>query len=253
MRNPLAILAVAATTVFGPSLAADVATDSQDSLEGKINDLAAMVRTLTTSIGQANGSEAACTATSPCGLWGRLDNLTAKVDAFANRGHQVAVVMAVPVRLTPAVGRGRHNVTHADYHLVGSSTIPGFPSTTVGTDGKFSTHNAHLPQGTYLFELQQPYSDQAICRGSVSRLKTVGGNGGRNAACPVVTLKVHGTNYGSTSHAQNKVDDGFLIATVTSNTANFMLHFRFPNDFTFTAADRPLNAYQSAVKLTKLK
>lgn len=253
MKNLLAVLAAAVATICGPPLAADLATDTA-SLEKKINDLTAMVQTLTTSIGQANGSQTGCTATAPCGLWGRLDNLTAKVDAFANRGHQVAVVMAVPLGLMAKTPPGRPEVVWADYHLVGTSTIPGFPTGTIAANGKISSHNASLPKGTYLFELQQPYSDQPICHGSVSRLKTVAGPGGRKTACPVVTLKVWPTTYGGSNHVQNRIADGFLIATITAATGgHFMLHFRFPQDFTFTAADRPLRGYPSAVKITKLK
>ena len=163
-------------------------------------------------------------------------NHTTIVGKFAT---QMAVVMTVP----RAIG-GAGNVT---YYLVGESTIPGFPAGTVAADGQFTDRN--LPAGTYLFELQQPYGDDAICQRSVS-IKWLRNASGRqssglrhNAVCPLVFM-VPGP-------LANRLNDGFGIYTFTAPT-RFRMQHRFPTGFAATD-DKPLASYTGAVRITKLK
>ena len=219
MKNLLAAVAVAFAPVFAPALAADGTNLAGDEEEPTMSDLNRRMD----------------------GLEGKIDTLTTKVDAFAGRGHQVAVVMTVPKTL-----RVPHEAVHVDYHLVGSSTIPGFPSGTVAADGKFASWTAPLPAGTYLFEMQQPYSDNVLCHGNVSRLHGGRGDGGTKKVCPRILL------FGHSPSGQTRFDDGFAIYTMTTNTGHFLVKHRFPAGFTFTT-DRPLGSYRGAVKITKLK
>lgn len=246
MKNLLAVVALTLAPAAAPVLAASSTLAGDDEEQPTMKQLAGKIEALATTLGKANGSETGCTATSPCGLWGRLDNLTTKVDNFAGRGHQVAVVMTIPT--TQRLGAAYL----PDYYLVGTSTIPGFPRETVAATGKFAQHSVHLPAGTYLFELQQPYSDQPFCQGSISRLHVSAPLGwGDRTSCP--RIHIFPTNGGTTGGRQ-RMEDGFLIYTVTTTTGSFQVKHRFPggNSFPFTA-DRPLNAYRGAVKITRLK
>ena len=260
MKNLLAAVTVALAPLLAPAQAADgtnLADEDEkeptmsdlderlEELEGKIDTLTTAVNTtvvgiLSDKLGNVN-SAPNCSAAHPCGILGLVDNLTTKVDAFAGRGHQVAVVMTVPKTL-----RVPHEAVHVDYHLVGSSTIPGFPSGTVAADGKFASWTAPLPAGTYLFEMQQPYSDNVLCHGNVSRLHGGRGDGGTKKVCPRILL------FGHSPSGQTRFDDGFAIYTMTTNTGHFLVKHRFPAGFTFTT-DRPLGSYRGAVKITKLK
>lgn len=96
MKSLLATLAFAFAFFPTPALAADGTGNASDG-EGQptMKALADAIAELAATLGKANGSETGCTATSPCGLWGRLDNLTAEVGGLASRGHQVAVVETV--------------------------------------------------------------------------------------------------------------------------------------------------------------
>ncbi len=87
-------------------------------------------------------------------------NHTTIVGKFAP---QMAVVMSVPPQRLVSNGVASENISTsgapgAPLHLVGESTIPGFPAGTVGANGLFTDRT--LPAGTYLFELQQPYGDR---------------------------------------------------------------------------------------------
>lgn len=112
MKNLLAAVTVAFAPLLAPALAADDTNEAGedekeptmsdlDDLEGKIDALTTAVNTtvvgiLSDKLGNAN-SAPNCSATHPCGILGRVENLTTKVDAFAGRGQQVAVVMTVPI------------------------------------------------------------------------------------------------------------------------------------------------------------
>lgn len=217
MKKLLAILAAAVSPIFGTALAADGAGNASDEeKDPTMKDLAAALTTLTGNVANLTTSVA---------------TLTSKVDNFAGRGHQVAVVMAVPRRLQVATTT-RPNVVHVDYYLVGNSTIPGFPTSTVAADGKFASYNVPLPAGTYLFEMQNPYDDQLLCHGKVAVLKDAGsGHALRNEACTVITLKVRDTTLAS----EKKILDGLIVYRVTAATGGrFYKHFRFPAGTTFT-------------------
>lgn len=177
-----------------------------------------------------------------------LTALTNSVANFAARGHQIAVVETIPRSLQVSRPTRANNV---EFYLVGHSTIPGFPASgTVGPTGRFASYNVALPMGTYLFQLQQPYSDKVICQGNVSRLSGngVGGRHGRGS-CPRLFMTVSdGTLPGK------RFDDGFGVYTVTSSSGRLALGYNFPADLTFTkTTDRALTSYKGAVKITRLK
>ena len=234
MKELIPILALAVSPL-GIALAADGTSDASDEEKAPtMQELATAIATLTRNVGT---------------LTGNVATLTTKVDNFAGRGHEVAVVMTVPIRLLS--DSNRVEAVRVDYHLVGGSTIPGFPSGTIAADGKFARYTAPLPAGTYLFELQQPYSDQVICHGNVSRLNgvPVAGAGGGTRACPRIALfGSQGTSGGSST----RFDDGFAVYEVTSSTGHFSVRHKFPNSFVFTDK-RPSGSYRGSVKITKLK
>ena len=251
MKSLLATLAFAFAFFLTPALAADgTGNASDEEAQPTMKALADAIAELAATLGKANDSEAGCTATSPCGLWGRLDNLTAEVGGLASRGHQVAVVETVPRSIQSTGPNGNRMAANVDYYLVGHSTIPGFPPAgTVGPTGRFASYSVALPAGTYLFELQQPYSTDLKCHGNVSRLNGVGG-GARRGGCPYLSIVLSdGTSTGAS--ARKRFDDGFGVY-VTSSSGRMQLKHRFPSSVTFTD-DQPITSYKGAVKITKLK
>lgn len=213
MKNVLAILAVAlATTV--PALAADGNTSTDDDEAPTMDDLA---ETLETVLGVVRG--------------------------LATRGPEVAVVMTVPTRKIVDAAWYK-----ADYYLVGESTIPGFPKAIAPT-GKIGSEYAVLPAGTYLFEMQQPYTDKLICHGSIPLPHRARGTTGTALAtghqrsrdqCPWFSLHVNGQRY----------NDGSVVSSVSA-TGQFQVKHRF-RGITFTA-ERPVSSYRGGIKITKLK
>lgn len=252
MKSLFAALAFAFTFFLTPALAADgTGNASDEGAQPTMKALAGAIAELAATLGKANDSEAGCTATTPCGLWGRLDNLTAEVGSLANRGHQVAVVETVPRSIQNTGTNGRKMAAHVDYYLVGHSTIPGFPAAgTVGPTGRFASYSVALPAGTYLFELQQPYSAELKCHGNVSRLDGVDGGNARGP-CPYLSIVLSdGTSTGAS--ARKRFNDGFGVYTVTSTSGSMSLRHRFPSSVTFTGG-RPITSYKGAVKITRLK
>ena len=228
MKNLLAAFAVAVVPFFAPALAADGsdASGDEESLDGQIKSLTAMVATLTTS----------------------LATLAANVDDLANRGHgEIAIVETRPRSIQDVVPNGTRMSGHVDYYLVGTSTIPGFPRGRVAADGKFASYSASLPAGTYLFELQQPYSDRPVCHGSVSRLRDPARWVGRG--CPWLSLLLEDEE---TDRGRTRFEDGSGIYRITSNAGWFSLRHRFPSEVAFTE-ERPIASYKGAVKITRLK
>ncbi len=139
----------------------------------------------------------------------------------------------------------------AQFYLVGSSTIPGFPAGTVGADGLFTDRT--LPAGTYLFELQQPYGDNAICQSDLSRRKAPQASRYR-AACPYMYLRPF--------RNRTKLGDGYGIYTYAAPTAFDTRHgwpagLKFSEDTTLSATERAsansIASYSGAVRITKLK
>ena len=159
-------------------------------------------------------------------------NHTTIVGKFAQ---QMAVVMAVPT------GTGRSN---AAYYLIGDSSIAGFPKGTVGTYGGFT--DTTLPAGTYLFELQRPYGDNAICQRSVSRRHPPTGGGVRvvGSNCPMMDLIT------TSASGRQRVDDGNAIYTYAA-PATFAIRLKLPS--AVVTDDVPLSSYFGAVRITKLK
>ena len=224
MKNVLAILAVALVAT-APALAADsiASTDDDEPTMGElaedIEDLAETLETILT--------------------------------AVRNLAPEVAVVMTIPVRSMSGGAWYK-----ADYYLVGGSTIPGFPKT-IAANGKIAGEYVLLPAGTYLFEIQQPYSDKLICHGSISLAHKANGSGlpaanghlRKRNNCPWFSLHVRA----GASASSERFNDGAFVYTITttSDSSYFYVKHRFPG-ITFTT-ERPLSSYRGTVKITKLK
>ena len=244
MRNiMLAIAAMAFATLAPFAVAAEGQGDNAEKqptmaeLGNKINGLSSQVARLEATVGTLR-TELGTLATTVGTLSSTVTaNHTTIVGKFAQ---QTAVVMTVP---TSTDGSG-----NARYHLVGDSTIAGFPAGTVAANGQFTDRT--LPAGTYLFELQQPYSDNVLCNGSVSRTHLRWGVDNNadalrhKAVCPRLFMVVAGTPI-------RRLNDGFGIYTFTAPTV-FRMQHRFPTGLTFTD-DKPLGSYTGAVRITKLK
>ena len=250
----LAILTVAFATLAPSALAAEGQGDNNAGKQPTMADLASKVDSLGTRLGGIEATlgnlATATVGTSATSIASKVDalsstvaaNHTAIVGKFAS---QMAIVMTKPTTLISATSPTGMNY-NAAYYLVGESAIPGFPAGTVAADGQFT--NRGLPAGTYLFEVQHPYSDNVICQSSVSRR---GGTTRANAAsfhiqrfhsvCPWLRVAI----------GSLRIDDGFGIASSTSGLSFFPTH-RFPAGFTFTD-DKPLASYTGAFKITKLK
>ena len=246
----LAILAVALAALAPLAMAAEGAGDRDDDagvpqptmreLANKIDQAVRDIRTAQAAIGTLTA-----TVTSKHAI------LAAKVDAFASRGQQMAVVLGYPSATRPA-GRTDRVIDilsprGIDLYLVGGdSSIAGFPSGAVDANGKFT--DATLPAGTYLFELQHPYSDNVLCHGSVSRhnIRVGAVAAQRHQACPTMRLDAFSSN-----RSTRKLQDGSGIYTFAA-PESFRLHLKIPSGFTLTD-DRPVGSYVGAVKITKLK
>ena len=251
-----AILAVAlALAPF--AMAAEGAGDKDDDagvrqptmreLANKIDQAVRDIRTAQATIGSLRTELGVLTTT----VASNHAALAAKVDAFASRGQQMAVVLGYPTATRPA-GRTDRVIDilsprGLDLYLVGGdSSIAGFPSGTVDANGKFT--DSTLPAGTYLFELQHPYSDNVLCHGSVSlhNIRVGGVAAQRYQACPTMRLDAFSSN-----RQTRKLHDGSGIYTFAA-PESFRLHLKIPSGFTLTA-DRPVGSYVGAVKITKLK
>ena len=246
MRQPANVLmasfAIAITTLATLSSAL-AAEGSSGAKETTMTDLLNKIDALSGTVGNLATANATAHAT-----------LAAKVDALANQG-QVAVVMTVPNRLEGGVllAGGTTQRYTSTYYLVGDSSIPGFPAGTLGANGLFagntldagSVHPAvRMPAGTYLFELQPPYSDNALCNRRVSVRQGLDALARQHrVACPRIYLV--------TSNPHMRLEDGFVVRTFTA-TSKFRVAHYFPPGWTFTSA-KPLRHYAGAVKITRLK
>ena len=245
-----AIVAMAFATLAPFAQAAEGQGDNAEKqptmaeLKAKMNAISAEIAALAATVANLAGASSASTAS----IASKVDALAATVTAnhtiiVGRFARQMAVVMTVP---KPP---GRTAGYDASYYLVGNSSIPGFPSESV-TNGVITWGpNRHLPAGTYLFELQQPYSGNVLCNRSVSRRQDVTGAGGKfNSDCPRIRLQVQTLE---ASGSPKRLDDGFGIYTMPGNTSFTVLH-KFPTGFAFTD-DKPLGSYSGAVRITKLK
>ena len=259
MKNTmLAILAVALAALAPFAMAAEGQGDNDadgnkqptmaelgnkvDSIVRQLGSLSATTGSLRTELGTLR-TELGALATTVGTLSSTVSaNHTTIVGKFAP---QMAVVMTVPT--TRISSRSDIPLNYrAAYYLVGESTIPGFPADTVAADGSFDTAGTliPLPAGTYLIEVQHPYSDNVLCQSSVSRRGTGANEIPRfNSVCPWLRVAVN--------RGGPKIDDGFGIASSTLQFGLFPTH-RFPIGFTFTD-DKPASSYTAAFKITKLK
>ena len=204
-------------------------------LSSQIVGLEATVGTLRTELGTLSGTVTA--------------NHTIILGKFAP---QMAVVMSVPSWWSGYTANSENLVSRGRFHLVGESTIPGFPTGTVGADGQFT--DTTLPAGTYLFELQQPYGDNAICQSELSRRHIPGTSARYKAACPSVRLHPFSN--------PTRLEDGYGIYTYAA-PASFRLEHLWPSGLKFTEDSRlsateragasSIASYTGAVRITKLK
>ena len=254
MKNTmLAILAVALAALAPFALAAEGDSDKDDGgvsqptlrqLANKIDSAVRRLGAVEATVGTLS------TATAVDALTTEVRTLSSTVSAnhttiVGKFAPQMAIVQTVPNTLINATSPTGMNYTSTRY-LVGESTIPGFPMEAVAADGSFGTGmNIGVPAGTYLIEVQHPYSDNVLCQSSVSRRGTPRGNDNPrfNSVCP--WLRVAANRGGP------RIDDGFGIVSHTSGFGILATH-RFPAAFAFTD-DKPLASYTGAIKITKLK
>ena len=251
MRNiMLAILAVAFATLARSAMAAEGQGDDNANKQPTMAELASKVDSLGTRLGAIEATlgnlATATVGTSATSLASKVDahsstataNHTTIVGKFAQ---QMAVVMTVP---TATSG---HN---AVYYLVGDSSIASFPKGTVATSGQFT--DRALPTGTYLFEVQQPYSDNVLCNGKVSMSLTGSIPARHFSVCPRVVVTID-DGIGGSDRFSDRLYDGFGIYDITEKSSgNFYVTHKFPSGFAFTDA-KPLSSYAGAVRITKLK
>ena len=235
----LAILAVALAALAPLATAAEGQGDNDADgnkqptmaeLGNKVDSIVRQLGTLTATTGTLR-TELGALATTVGTLSSTVSaNHTTIVGKFAQ---QMAVVKTKPIATS-----GRN----ATYRLMGVSSIAGFPKGTVATSGQFT--DRALPTGTYLFEVQQPYSDNALCNGSMGTpARHYGGS-----ICPRVVVTIDDGVGGS-----DRFWDGFGIYDITEKSSgNFYVTHKFPIGFTFTDA-KPLGTYTGAVRITKLK
>ena len=245
----LAIAALAVATLAPFALAAEGQGDNaakqptMAELKAKMDAISTEIAALAATVGNLAGASGASTASIASKLDALASAVTANHAAVVGKfPQQMAVVMTVP-------GGSANNAGYwPSLYLVDDSSIPGFPSGTVGANGLFS--GTTLPVGTYLFELQQPYSDNVLCNGTVSRRHGISGAGGRfNSDCPRVRLNLRVRV--DPAHVWTRLEDGFGIYDVAAGNVFNILH-KFPTDFAFTD-DKPLGSYSAAVRITKLK
>ena len=263
MKNTMLAIAAVALAALAPfALAAEGQGDNDGDgnkqptmaeLGSKVDSLGTRLGSLTSTVGTLR-TELGALATEVRTLSSTVSaNHTTIVGKFAP---QMAVVMSVPY-WSHSNGVASENL-HVDlprHYLVGNSTIPGFPAGTVAADGQFTDRT--LPAGTYLFELQQPYGENAICQSELSRRFLRGGRNGhrRNiSACPSVRL--HPFNNST------RLEDGYGIYTYAAPTRFRLAHrwpagLKFSEDTSLTATERananPIASYSGAVRITKLK
>ena len=238
MKNTmLAILAVALAALAPFALAAEGQGDNNAGKQPTMAELRNQIAALDAKLGTL------ATATTVDALTTEVRTLASTVSAnhttiVGKFAQQMAVVMAVPDRFGLPT-----------YYLVGDSTIPGFPTVAVAANGSFTGAGSRaLPAGTYLFEVQQPYSDNVLCQRSVSRRRNTGAadNVRHDAVCPRLRMNVYGGQ---------RLGDGFGIytfGTPSAGSSGWNLKINFPSGLTFTD-DKPAGSYSGAVRITKLK
>ena len=254
----LAIAAMAFATLAPFALAADGQGDNTEKattlaeLGNKINGLSSQVARIEATVGTLATATALDALTATVGTLSTTVNAnhTTIVGKFAP---QMAVTMSVPYWWSGWNGQASERMSQSPrLHLVGESTIPGFPAGTVAANGLFTDRT--LPAGTYLFELQQPYGDNTICQRELSRRHLAGNNPRFRDACPSVRLHPFSS--------PTRLEDGYGIYTYAA-PASFFLHHRWPPSLQFSedtslsaterASAKSIASYTAAVRITKLK
>ena len=257
MRNIMVAIAATFATLAPLATAAEQPTaELRAKMDGLSTEIAALAATVANLAG-AVGTSSASIASKVDALSSTVAaNHTTIVGKFAP---QMAVVMSVPPQRSVSAGIASESVSTSGgsgvpHYLVGESTIPGFPAGAVGTNGLFTDRT--LPAGTYLFELQQPYGDNAICQRELSRRFLLrGGNGKRrNNVCPRVRLHPFSNS--------TRLEDGYGIYTYAAPASFRLDHYwpaglKFSEDTSLSAAERArassIASYTGAIKITKLK
>ena len=242
MRNIMLAIAAAAFATFAPSALAAEGQGDNAAKQPTMAELASKVDSLGTRLGA---------------LQTTLGSHTTKLDALATTAaanHATIVgkfAQQTAVVTTRPIATSGHNAT---YRLVGDSSIAGFPKGTLATNRQFT--DRALPTGTYLFEVQQPYSDNVLCNGKVS-ISLWGHAPARHyGVCPRVVVTIDrgtGAGFAPGTAAGDKLYDGFGIYDITEKSSgNFRVSHKFPSGFAFTDA-KPLDSYSAAIRITKLK
>lgn len=178
-----------------------------------------------------------------------LETLDRKLDALAARAGldaQVAVLTAVPIQSTCSrtSTTARWRCASRLYSL--GHTIEGlnWPASPIRNHPGF--RNPSLPSGTYLIELQQPYSDNIACQGSVARTQLLNLKTGLfRRGCPQLILAPAGM-------VPTRLADGFGVFTSIPGRGLFLPQFVFPVGHAFTE-ERPADAYGGSIKITRLR
>ena len=255
MKSIMLAIATMAFATLAPFAVAAEGQPTMAELKAKMNSISTEIAALAGTVGNLATATVGTASTS---LASKVDALAATVTAnhtiiVGRFAPQMAVVMSVPsLGVLSGINSGSITTDDTSTYLVGSSTIPGFPAGTVAADGRFT--NRTLPAGTYLFELQQPYGDNAICQSELSRRHIVGTSARYKVACP--TVRLHPFNN------RVRLEDGYGIYTYAA-PARFDLRHQWPSGLKFTedtslsaterAGASSIASYTGAVRITKLK
>lgn len=241
MKNTL--LATLAVT-FAPLALAAEGSDNDTSTQPTMAELAAKVDSLSTEIdalaATVGNLATAVVGTHATSTEGKVDSLAAKVDNLAASRGQVAAIMAVARDC-----RSRPNVRvecWAKMYLIGSS-IRDWPASPLPDTG-FNVL-PDLPEGVYLIELQQPYSNEVGCLGVLAHSVNLS-TPGRPISCPQLLL-TGGVTRG------HRLDDGFGVYTATATIRSFVPKFRFKKGTELSSDRRPSTSYAGSIKITKLR
>ena len=161
----LAIAATAFATLAPFAVAAEGQGDNAEKqptmaeLKAKMNSLSTEIAALAGTVGNL---ATATVGTAPTSLASKVDALASTVTAnhttiIGKFAPQMAVVMSVPPQRAVSNGIASEDISTAGttrYHLVGVSTIPGFPAGTVAANGQFTDRT--LPAGTYCSSCSSP-------------------------------------------------------------------------------------------------
>ena len=223
MNKTVPALLLLLLSLLAPSAAAAAATTTLKTLNEKLDRLAALVGR------PSDGAEIGR------GLYGLVENLSAR----AGLDDEIAVLMAVPIQSSCRFLNAGRPECSARLYVLGS-TIPNGRANV--PRGGFSS-DPTLPPGTYLIELQQPYSD---CHGGVAQSRLLAKVNGRGA-CPQLMLAPRGI-------VPDRLDDGFGIFTATASKGFFRPQFKFPTGTSFSGeGNRPASSYVGSIKITKLR